>query len=257
LDPNPKVSGQGVRLLRQGGVNVEVGLCEREARLLNEVFFHFITQGVPFAKLKLAVTLDGKIATRSGSSKWITGERSRREVHRLRYESDAILVGIGTLLQDDPSLDVRWIRNNSITKIVLDTQLRTPVDSKLFHSDDRVLIFHGDGVQTSRRRALEGKAVLISVPDSEEGVELKSVFEELGRLSIGSVLIEGGSSVAASAVRSGHVSKIALFYGPRLIGGDGLSSLGDLGVIQLEESPCIRDLRIRRLGSDFLVEGYL
>jgi diaminohydroxyphosphoribosylaminopyrimidine deaminase/5-amino-6-(5-phosphoribosylamino)uracil reductase len=234
-----------------------MGLCEEEARRLNEVFFYYITTARPFVTLKLAMTLDGKIATHSGASKWITGESSRLKAHRLRYESDAILVGVNTVLQDDPSLDVRWKKSNSITKVILDTRLKTPPDARLFRSGDRVIVFHGSGADENREELLRKNATLIPVASCDEGVELGPVFEELGTLSISSVLIEGGSSVAASAVRGGHVRKLAFFYGPKFIGGTGLSSVGDLGIMSLGESPILSELRLRRVGNDFLVQGYL
>jgi len=256
LDPNPQVAGKGIRILQQAGINVEVGLCEKEATRLNEVFFHFITSGSPFVTLKSAMTLDGKIATKSGASKWITGDQSRRQGHRLRYESDAILTGVNTVLQDDPSLDVRWTRSNPITKIVLDTHLRTPPQARLFRSGDRVLIFHGAPAKNSRKKLFENRAILISVPVCEDGVQFGPILDELGKLSISSVLIEGGSRIAASAVKGGYVKRVCFFYGSKLIGGNGLSALGDLGVGSLNQSPYITDIRVRRLGDDFWVQGY-
>ena len=257
LDPNPQVSGKGIQRLRDAGIEVDIGLCGQMAERLNESFFHYITEETPFVRLKLAMTLDGKIATKHGSSKWITGTRSRRIVHRLRYESDSILVGVNTVLQDDPSLDVRWRRRNTITKVVLDTHLRTPADARIFDSSDRVVIFCDAAASKKRQESLERRALLISAPVSDQGIELGPVFDELGKLEITSVLIEGGASVAASAVRGGHVNSIALFYGPKLMGGTGLSSLADLGVQSLDDVAFVKHMRVRRLGDDFLVEGYL
>lgn len=257
LDPNPQVSGKGVEVLRKEGVHVEVGLCEKEALRLNEAFFHYITAARPFVTLKLAMTLDGKIAAESGESKWITGEKARREGHRLRFESDAIMVGINTVLRDDPSLDVRWRNANRITKVVLDTHLKTPPDAQLFDSGDPVVIFHGPEAVARRQRFLRRKPKLVSVPVSAAGLEMGNVLDELGGLSISSLLIEGGSRVAASAVRGGYVNKVALFYGPKLIGGSGLSSFGDMGVESLERCSLVADISVHKLGEDFLVVGYL
>jgi len=257
LDPNPQVRGKGIQQLRNAGIEIEIGLCGRIAERLNESFFHYITRETPFVRLKLAMTLDGKIATEQGSSKWITGEESRRLVHRLRYESDAILVGVETVLLDDPSLDVRWHRRNAVTKVVLDTHLRMPAAARIFDSSDKVIIFHGSGASKKRQGILENRALLIPVSVSDHGLELREVFEKLGEQQITSLLIEGGAKVAASAVRGGHVNSVALFYGPKLMGGTGLSSLADLGVQSLDDVSCVNDMRVRRLGQDFLVEGYL
>ncbi len=256
-DPNPQVAGQGVGRLQKQGVGVHEDLCREEAIHLNEKFFHFIESSRPLVLLKLALTLDGKIATGSGESQWITGNKARKEAHRLRYEYDAILVGINTVLQDDPALDVRWTRPNSIVKVILDSRLRTPIEARLFNSSDRVIIFCGRQAPKQKFETLSKQATVIQVPGKKEQLDWNEVLTQLGQLNISSLIIEGGSRVAASALKAGIVQKINFFYGPKIIGGSGRSGIENLGVARLEEALKLSALRVRRLTPDFMVEGYL
>lgn len=254
LDPNPQVSGRGVARLREAGIKVEVGLLEELALRLNEVFLHFITSRMPFVTLKLAQTLDGKIAAGSGESKWITGEKARKRVHHMRYRNDGILVGVETVLLDNPSLDVRWRRSNRITKVILDSRLRTPSSARLFDSGDRVIIFH---TESEPPRKYPQHAELIQVPAKQGRVRWDAVCECLGERQVTSLLVEGGSRVAASALQARIIQKVALFYSPKILGSSGISSVADLGVESLDESIKLHDLSLRRLGDDFLVEAYI
>lgn len=254
-DPNPVVAGRGFEWLRRAGVEVHEGLCGRQAAELNEDFFHYISSGYPFVLLKLALTLDGKMATRTGDSKWITSSRSRKHVHRLRFEKDALLAGVETILQDDPTLNVRWRRRKAVTRVVLDSTLRTPPDSRLFSVEDPVLIFHCSWAPAEKRKGLEGKAELIEVERGRSGVDWEPVLKELGRRQIISLLIEGGGKVAASALRSGFVNRAAFFYAPLLIGAEGLSGIGELGIDRLTQAVRLRDLKLKRLAPDFLVDA--
>lgn len=256
-DPNPLVSGKGLKKLRRHGIVVHEGLCREAAQHLNEKFFHFIQTGQPFVLLKLALTLDGKMATRSGDSQWITGDRSRKEAHRLRYQYDGILVGIRTLLKDNPSLNVRWSRRNRITRVILDTGLRTPAQAKIFRSDDPVVIFHGQRAAKKRIRNLSSWATLVAVPVSDGRLDWSTILGQLGQLKVSSLIVEGGTRVAASALRSGIVQKVNFFYGPRIIGADGQAGIEDLGVTRLKEAVQLNGTRLKRFGSDFLVEAYL
>lgn len=254
-DPNPLVEGKGVGYLRERGIQVESGLCEAEAARLNAAFFHFVVHRRPYVTLKLAMTLDGKIATRTGESKWITGPKARRLVHRFRYGSDAILVGIGTVLRDDPSLDVRWIRKNRVTKVVVDSELKCPEDARLFESQDSVILFHRTGLRDVSRSDLGDRAELVAVPKREYGLSWVDVLDELGRRNVMSLLVEGGARVATSLVARRGVNRIVFFYGPVLMGGDGIDGIGQLGFGRLSDSFRLTDLQVRRLGVDLMVSG--
>ncbi len=256
-DPNPRVNGKGVERLEAAGIAVQEGLCEAEATRLNEAFFHLVQTGKPFVTLKLALSLDGRIATSTGSSKWITGDKARRIVHRLRYEHDAILVGIGTVVQDDPSLDVRGRRKNRIVKMVLDSELRTKPGARLFRSGDPVVIFHSDKASETGGGGLSKAAALVGVARGSDGLEWAEILKGTGQRGLNSLLIEGGGTVAASALRAGAVQRMLLFYAPRIIGGDGLPGFGPLGVKSLEKAFRVNLTQIRRLGEDFLLEARL
>ena len=256
-DPNPQVAGKGFRRLRKQGIGVHEGLCRDEAIGLNEKYLHFTENKRPFVLLKLGMTLDGKIATGSGESQWITGAQARKEVQRLRYEYDAILVGVNTLRQDDPSLDVRWTRSNSIIKVILDSRLRTPSKAQLFNSSDRVIIFCGRQAPKRKFETLSKKASLIRVAGKKGQLNWKEVLAHLARLEVTSLIIEGGSRVAASALQTGIVQKIHFFYGPKIVGGSGLSGIEDLGVARLEEAVKLSGVRLKHLSGDFGVEAYV
>ena len=206
--------------------------------------------------LKLALTLDGRIATASGDSRWITQTRARRQVHRLRYDYDAILVGIETVLQDNPSLDVRWTRRNAITKVILDSRLRTPGQARLFASSDRVIIVHSRRAAKKRVASLAKKAQLIEVAQQDGLLDWKEILDQLGQLSVTSMVIEGGTRVATSAVQANAVQKINFFYGSKIIGGGGRPGIGDLGIDRLKDAGKWEIHRIRNFPPDFMVEGY-
>ncbi len=261
LDPNPKVSGKGVKTLKDAGIRVTTGVLEAGAGELNEAYNKYITTGLPFVTLKLAATMDGKIATRTGDSKWIGSERQRKLAHRLRNLADAVLVGTGTLLKDDPRLDVRLLKNarRQPVPVVLDRGLRTPVKSKIFSAHDSVIIATGRKPDPAKVKRLEAAgARIIGVGFERDGLlNLRDLARELGKNEITSVLIEGGSAAAAGALRSGIVDKVVFFYAPRLIGADGLSMVGGLGFSRIEDSIVIERVRIRKFGDEFMVEGYI
>ncbi len=254
-DPNPQVAGKGIRRLRKQGISVHEGLCRDEAIVLNEKYFHFMKRKRPFVLLKLAMTLDGKIATGSGQSQWITGAQARKEVHRLRYEYDAILVGVNTLIKDNPSLDVRWTRSNSIIRVILDSSLRTPPKAKVFNSSDRVIIFCGRQAPKKKFETLSERATVIRVSGKKGQLSWKEVLSHLARLKLTSLMIEGGSQVASSALRARIVQKISFFYGPKILGGSGLPGIEDLGISDLKEAIQLGSIRLRRLGPDVVAEG--
>ncbi len=260
-DQNPKVRGKGIRTLKRYGINVVEGVLEEECRLLNEAFFKHVTTRNPFVILKLAATLDGKIATKTGDSKWIGSESQRKKAHELRRQVDAVVVGIETLLIDNPSLNVRYGRGNKKdpTPIVVDSRLRTPTKSKIFSVHKSVMIATTRSAPKNRRKTLEnsGATIIDVAKNKNNDVDLKKLFSKLGELGKMSVLIEGGSTVAASALHAKIVDKVVLFYSPKLMGGSGLPMIGDLGITIVKNSIALENMQVRKFGEEFMVEGYI
>jgi diaminohydroxyphosphoribosylaminopyrimidine deaminase/5-amino-6-(5-phosphoribosylamino)uracil reductase len=258
-DPNPKVSGKGFEHLRAAGLEVSVGLLSREAEQLNEKYFHFMRTGGPFVHLKLAASLDGKIATRTGDSRWITGAESRARVHELRHEYDAILNGAGTALTDDPLLTDRSgkKRRRPLVRVVLDESLKVSPESRLVGSvkEAPVLIFAGSG-EAEKGDDLESVGVEL-VRDSANGRDYVAVLEELGRRSIQSVLVEGGASVAGKLLDAGLINKVSFFIAPLIIGGSKApSAIGGRGAETLAQALQLENVQITQRGRDLEVTGY-
>ena len=257
-DPNPKVSGNGFSHLRSAGLEVSVGLLNREAERLNEKYLHFMRTGRPFVHLKLASSLDGKVATRTGDSRWITGAESRARVHELRHEYDAILIGVGTARVDDPLLTDRSQkkRRKPLVRVMLDEKLEISAESKLMQTADEspVLVFAGDSV-ASKVDAL-GSGVEV-VRDAANGRDLALVLAELGRREIQSVLVEGGANVAGKFLDAGLVDKVSFFIAPKIIGGsDAPTAVGGLGVEKLAEGIELQDVEVTQRGKDVEFTGY-
>lgn len=259
VDPNPLVSGRGIEALKNAGIPVRVGVLERECRRLNAAFSKYITSGLPYVTLKLAATMDGKIATESGDSRWVSGEESRRMVHRLRNHVDAILVGIETVLKDDPELTCRIAGGRNPARVVLDSRLRIPLTSKMLKRDGaRVIVVTKKGVEPSAAEDLRVRGIeLIQVGERERRPSLEEALRELARAEIVHVMIEGGAEIAASALRARLVDHLLVFYAPKLVGGDGKSMIGPLGVRSMRDALCLKESRWRPLGKDFLMEGVL
>ncbi len=254
-DPSPQVAGKGLEYLRSHGIRIHEGLCGEEARRLNEAFLFFVRHRRPYCLLKLALTLDGRIAAPGGDSKWITGEKARRQVHRHRFLYDAILVGIETVLMDDPSLDVRWRLRKRTRKVILDSQLRTPVNSRLFQSGDPVWIFHSCPCPPDS--PLADRARLVRVPREGPFLSWPAVLESLGRDSITSLIIEGGGRVAGSSLQAGVIQRLHFYYGPKILGSRGVPGVGQLAVGRLADALTVSGLKVKRLGQDFLLDGVL
>jgi diaminohydroxyphosphoribosylaminopyrimidine deaminase/5-amino-6-(5-phosphoribosylamino)uracil reductase len=258
-DPNPKVSGRGFEHLRNAGLEVSCGLMAREAQRLNEKYFHFMKTGRPFVHLKLATSLDGKIGTRSGDSRWITGELARVRVQELRHEYDAILVGAGTATADNPLLTDRSgrARRRPLQRVVLDDGLLLGPQSQLAKTarDFPVLVFTSSHSDASRRSELEKSGV--EVLTEPVGRDLHEVLKELGRRALPSVLVEGGANVAGALLQAGLVDKVTFFVAPRLIGGcEAPSAIGGLGVERLSEAIDLEDVEITQRGADYEITGY-
>ncbi len=265
VDPNPKVAGKGVRQLTEAGIRVYVGLCEQAAADLNEIYKKYIQTGMPFVILKAAMSLDGKIATVSGESQWITSETSRQHGHRIRDLVDAILVGRGTVERDNPALTTRLQdrHGQDAIRIVLDSHARTATDARIFNaeSDAGVIIAVTSDAPAGNVTALQkAGAEVITVPATDGNrVCFKRLMEILGNREITSVLIEGGGEINASAITAGVVDKVMCFIAPKIIGGQNAPGpIGGEGVPNLSAVPHLRRVRITPMpDADFLIEGYL
>jgi len=263
-DPNPKVRGKGIQELRAAGIEVRVGVLEKEARRLNEVFIKYITTGLPFVLCKMAMSLDGKIATASGESKYITHPQSREYVHRMRDELDAVMVGVNTILADDPLLTVRLKDppGRNPHRVVVDSTLRIPLEARVLDKDPvaRTLIFTLESAPAEKKKYLEarGAEIFFARKDGRGRVLLRSVLEQLGRMEISSLLIEGGAEVNASAFQEGLVDKVVCFIAPKIIGGHKAPTpVGGGGILSLREAITLHRLQVRMSGDDVVIEGYV
>lgn len=254
-DPNPKVKGGGVERLRRAGVIVRTDVLREECDELIAAFRKHVTTGLPFVTLKLAASLDGRIATASGESRWITGPVSRALVHRLRNEHDAVLVGAETVIHDDPELTCRVAGGRNPLRVVLDGRLRTTVDSRVIgDSKAPTLVIAATNAPASRRRKLEAHgAQVLALPAKDGRISLRRVMLALGQRGVMSLLVEGGADVAAGLLAASLVDAVYLFYAPKLIGGDGRPILGPLGVGRMRDALQLGRPRVQRLGPDLLV----
>ncbi|GAB6180568.1 bifunctional diaminohydroxyphosphoribosylaminopyrimidine deaminase/5-amino-6-(5-phosphoribosylamino)uracil reductase RibD [Desulfotomaculum defluvii] len=262
MDPNPLVAGQGLNILKDAGIEVKAGVLEKEARELNEVFIKYITTKKPFVVLKAATSLDGKIATANGESKWITSNEAREYGHRLRDQYDAILVGVNTVLTDNPSLTARLPegRGKDPIRIIVDSMARTPTGSQVLTQDSaaHTIIATSERAPVERRASLMAAgAEVIVVPGEGPGVNLTKLMEILGEKQISSVLIEGGGKICGSAFAAGIVDKVAWFIAPKIIGGDlAPGPVRGEGIKNLKDATQIHDISIQQLGTDFCIMGY-
>jgi diaminohydroxyphosphoribosylaminopyrimidine deaminase/5-amino-6-(5-phosphoribosylamino)uracil reductase len=261
LDPNPRVSGQGVERVRAAGIQVDVGVCEEEARQLNEVFVKFITTRRPFVTLKAAMTLDGKIATHTGDSRWITGEAARAFVHRLRGEHDAILVGVGTVLADNPRLTARGEgAGKSPLRIILDSRLRTPLSAHVFQDVHRVptWIVCGPAAPRDKRHRLEEQGVtVLELPNPAGGkLPLGKLLDLLGEREVTSLLVEGGANVNGSFLDEHRIDKIVMFVAPKLVGGLAPTPFAGHGASRMGEAVPLRGVTVQSFENDVCITGY-
>jgi diaminohydroxyphosphoribosylaminopyrimidine deaminase / 5-amino-6-(5-phosphoribosylamino)uracil reductase len=266
-DPNPMVKGRGIAALRRHGITVTTGIAQVEAAQLNRAYLHWMSTGRPYVILKAGMTLDGKVATAKGESRWITGPRARQAVHRLRSQVDAVIVGIGTVLKDNPTLTAR-LSDRSFKpalrqplRVVLDSRLRTPMTARVCAKQDRAktLIVTTSRASNSRRRLFERAGVeVVSLSTKNGHVSLHPLMTMLGKRGITSVLIEGGSIVNAAALREKLVNHVVLYLAPTLMGGqDAKSMIGDRSPKHLAQVLPLRHVTVRRIGKDLVVEGDL
>ncbi len=261
-DPNSLVSGRGIKRLRDAGIDVTTGIMEEQSRELNEVFIKYITTGRPFVVAKAAMSLDGKIATCSGKSKWITGPEARAYGHQLRDWYDTIMVGIGTVLADDPSLTTRLTGGGGRdpARIILDSRARTPLNAKVLtqRSEAPTIVAATTTAPPARLEALRQAGAEVLLVNEGPVVDLPKLMKILGKKEITSVLIEGGSAVHASAFTAGLVDKTVWFIAPKIIGGrEAPGPVGGLGFDDPSEALELERVRVSRLGADICIEGYI
>jgi diaminohydroxyphosphoribosylaminopyrimidine deaminase/5-amino-6-(5-phosphoribosylamino)uracil reductase len=258
-DPNPLVSGRGFKALREAGIEVSVGVMADEASRLNEKYIYSVRTGRPFVHLKLACSLDGRIATSTGHARWISSVESRARAHQMRHEFDAILVGSGTATIDDPLLTDRsgLARRRPLLRVVLDEHLRLEPASKLARTarEAPVVVFTSRAADARKVEALEASGVEV-LRDAAGGRDIVSVLEELSRRDVQGLLIEGGAGVAGAFLRAGLVNKASFFVAPIILGGDALGAIGGPGVLNVGDAARLRDVEVTRRGEDVEITGY-
>jgi diaminohydroxyphosphoribosylaminopyrimidine deaminase/5-amino-6-(5-phosphoribosylamino)uracil reductase len=258
-DPNPAVAGRGIERLRQNGIQVDVGLLGQESMQMNEMFNKFIVTRLPFVTLKSATTLDGKIAAKTGDSKWITGDKSRAYVHTLRHRHQSIMVGIGTVLADNPQLTARLtVPAVQPTRIVVDSKLRIPMESKLLTDGEASTIVLTTGrASADRIKRIEDTGAAVLVCGDQEAVDLPLAMRRLGELDIGSILLEGGGALNGSMLEKQLVDKVMLFFAPKLIGGyHSPGAFQFAGFDRMSEAVELEQVEIERFEPDICITGY-
>ena len=256
-DPNPLVAGKGAELLRQAGIEVQTGVCQAECDKLNKIFFHYITTKAPYCMMKIAMTADGKTATRTGLSRWITNEASRRHVHETRKQFSGIMCGIGTVIADNPSLTCRIENPSNPTRIICDTHLRIPVECNIVRTADQVpTIVATSSQDEAKLEKLRNHGVQILKIKAHEGnINLKLLMKKLGEQGIDSVLLEGGACLHESALRAGIVQHVQIYIAPKIFGGvSAKTAVGGLGVEEVDEAYRLSTPEIRTFGSDILLD---
>ena len=257
IDPNPRVSGRSLRALRRRGIDVTAGVLGKECRDLNEPFFKFMETGRPFVTLKFAQSIDGKIATATGHSRWISSERSRVYAHRLRSLHDAILVGSGTVAKDDPELTCRLVRGRDPLRVIVDSTLKIPLKARVLQEQDRArtIVFTGKGHDRKKMAALAGLGIEVKVAGSRQ-VDLTALLEELGRRQVSSLLVEGGARLLTSFIRERLADRLIIISAPKIF-GKGTDAIGDLSVKTVDQAISLDVRRVSHRGEDIIVDARL
>jgi diaminohydroxyphosphoribosylaminopyrimidine deaminase / 5-amino-6-(5-phosphoribosylamino)uracil reductase len=264
IDPNPLVSGKGLAELQTAGIKTYVGEHAVEAATINESFIKHITTGLPFVTVKFAASLDGKIATRTGDSKWITGDMARKQVHHMRYISDAVMTGANTVIADDPLLTVRLSDRGGTTRkqplrIIVDGQGRTPPASRIFGEPGKTILVVGTHLSPRQKlRYEEAGAELLELPSDEGIIDLVDLLQILGKRQITSVLVEAGGILLGSLLDNGLVDKVVAFLAPMIIGGEeARPAVAGKGVNRLADSARLKQLKVEKVGDDIMISGYV
>lgn len=254
-DPNPLV--EGFKELKFRGIKSKIGILENESKKLNEVYIKYMKKKMPFVAIKVAMSADGRIATSSGDSKYITSTEARKAVHQLRAEVDAVLVGVNTVIRDNPQLTPRLVQGKDPLKIVLDSSLKIPEKCSLMREPSKLLIATTSKAPKSKLDALHQKGAKSIILNQKDGmVDLRQLMEELGKREITSVMIEGGTEVNSSAIKAGIVDKIIIFTAPKII-GSGKGAIGNLGITKIDKAIKLKNIKTEKVGNDMMIEGYL
>lgn len=257
-DPNPLVGGKGIRILKEHGIAVTENVLRQECDQLNEVFFHYIRTKQPYVVMKYAMTMDGKIAAYTGASKWVTGENAREHVQTLRHRYTAIMVGVGTILADDPLLTCRISGGKNPIRIICDTGLRTPLTAQVIKTIEQAPVLIATCCMDEKKRALYEKegCRILQIREKDGHVDLQELMEKLGEENIDSILLEGGGTLNWAAVESGIIQKVLAYIAPKLFGGQTAKTpVGGIGFPTPSEAVCLKNSHITQLGEDFLIEG--
>lgn len=259
-DPNALVSGKGIDILKKHGIKIKTGILQNECTELNQVFFHYIKTKTPFVVMKYAMTLDGKIATCTGESKWITGEAAREHVHISRHTYSAIMVGINTVIADDPLLTCRLPHGKNPKRIICDTNLRIPLSSKIVQTAKEFQTYVATDSEDTQKiqQLIDSGCFIIKTPKKDNHLDLNALMIKLGRENIDSILLEGGSTLNYSALSSGIVNKVQAYVSPKILGGSQAKTpVGGIGIHRLKDAFKLDNKKITVIGEDILLEFYV
>ena len=254
-DPDERVCGSGFQLLREAGIDVDIGVGAGAGATLIDAYLHHRRSGRALMTLKLGQTLDGRIATRDGLSRWITGEAARRHAHRWRSWVDGLMVGAGTVLADDPALTVRHVRGRDPRPIVIDGRLRCALSAKVFRGREPILVTAASTPLARRQQFIDGGVEVWDCPDEDGVIDLGHVATRCGAAGMTQVIVEGGRTLAAAALGDGAIDDVMIYIAPRFLGGDAIAGIGDLKIETLDVTPRLAGVHSKRLGEDLLVTG--